>query len=255
MSGRRSRTPGFMGNLESLGDSAARAGRAIASVPSRAVRAGGDIGRALEGDSGASYRSTAAARRGAASAQQTRSGLRDKAVGAANQKTTNALRQVRTEEENARMNQEAIQSAAARSFASNLNTNMSGGGGAIAASGQVSMEADQAGIQQRTMDSQRIADARNNAAQMSLEAAEYEAQQGNEEEEYQAALGQGVTEAEQAIQAGQGFWDDDEAGMMRTIRASVARLRATNPRAAAELEAKYLDPSGEGYKRIHSWWD
>tara|TARA_R100000808_G_scaffold505_1_gene2592 strand:- start:3392 stop:4153 length:762 start_codon:yes stop_codon:yes gene_type:complete len=250
--GRRQPPNNPIGNI---GRAVVDAHSALIRHPVHAVNAADNVARWFQGDAGEGYRSTASARSGAAEAQGRRDTLRGEAVAAQRERIANAQRAIREGEAQAQDNQRAIQQGASRAFAAGLDPTTASGGGSFAAAGQLGMQAEEAGISQKARDMKMIQGMRERAVDAKLSAAEYEAQQGNEQEEYQAALAQGITEAEQAIQDGQGFWDDDEEGMMRTIRSAVARLRATNPRAAEELERKYLHPSGEGYKRIHSWWD
>ena len=246
--------------LESMGSAANTVGRMVGetalslglNIPGRAISGLADY---VAGDRASGYRSSAAQQRSARRAQDTRSGLRSEATSAMRQRAGNLGGDVRRLEQLAEDNQQAIKQGAAQAVAAGMDPGMAQGGAMIGAAGQVGMDASMRAQQAAYDDFAKIAQAKDKAAMARVEAAEYEAQQGNEEEEYQAALAQGVTEAEQAIKDGQGFWNDDEAAMMRQIRSTVARLRATNPRAAAELEQKYLNPDGEGYKRIHSWWD
>lgn len=149
--------------------------------------------------------------------------------------------------------QKAIRFGAAQATAAGMQPGMGAGGGAMAAAGQVGREAEMAGIGQRARDTERIIAAEQVAAQRGVEAEEYAAQQGDEGSDFQEAFAEGQTEAEQAIQDSQGFWDDDEAGAYRKIRAMIARIRVKSPEAARKLEEHYLQ--GAGRDRIQSWWD
>ena len=155
--------------------------------------------------------------------------------------------------EQAAQNQKAIRYGASQATAMGMQPGMGGGGGAIAAAGQVGRDAEMAGIQKRAQDTDKILSAEQAALQSTVEAQEYAAQQGDESSDYQEAYAEGQTEAEQAIQDAQGFWDDDEAAAYRKIRAMIARIRVKSPRAAKQLEDYYL--RGEGKDRIESMWD
>ena len=149
--------------------------------------------------------------------------------------------------------QKAIRFGASQATAAGMQPGMGGGGGIMAAAGQVGREAEMAGIGQRSRDTERIIAAEQMAAQKGVEAEEYAAQQGDEGSDFQEAFAEGQTEAEQAIQDSQGFWDDDEAAAFRKIRAMIARIRVKSPNAARKLEQHYLQ--GAGRDRINSAWD
>ena len=150
--------------------------------------------------------------------------------------------------------QKAIRFGASQATALGMQPGMGGGGGAIAAAGQAGREAEMAGIQQRSKDTEQIIAAEQAAVEKRVSAEEYAATQGDEAGDYQEAFALGQTEAEQAIQDSQGFWDDDEAGAMRKIRAMIARIRVKSPAAADALEDEYMG-GGEGARRIYSLWD
>lgn len=156
-------------------------------------------------------------------------------------------------------NQRAIRFGAAREAAAQRRGGAAGGG-AIAAAADVGMSAEARGIEQAQQDQRLVDEAIEAATGQRIQSAEYAATQGTEESDYAEALAEGTTEAEQAIQDSQGFFNDDEDAAARKIRAMISRVAVKNPRAARELEAKYADrldtglfsnPSGW----LKSWWD
>lgn len=186
---------------------------------------------------------------------QQRTDRRRRAVAAKERMARQASAGVQNLRQQAAQNQRAIRFGASQATAAGMTPGMGAGGGAMAAAGQIGREAEMSGIRQRQQDLDRIQSAEQQALQSSIEAEEYAAAQGTEESDFQEAIAEGTTEAEQAIQDAQGFFDDDEAGAMRKIRAMISRIRVKSPRAAAELERKYLTEGEEGYNRINSWWD
>ena len=200
------------------------------------------------------YLTTDAARRGAAGQYGKRDDLRQEAIRLRREGAASAAKGVSTLRDQAAEAQRAIRYGASQATALGMQPGMGSGGGAIAAAGQVGRDAEMAGARQRAADTERILAAEQAAAQKGVEAEEYAAAQGTRASDYQEAFAEGQTEAEQAIQDSQGFFDDDEAGAMRKIRAMIARIRVKSPEAADALEEEYLG-SGEGSKRIHSWWD
>ena len=201
------------------------------------------------------HKSSAAEREAGAAAYDKRDKRRRSAIKAADEGAAQAARNVAEGREQAARNQQAIRQGASQATAMGIPTGTAMGGGTIAAIGQTGMDAEAEGIRQRGEDEKMVRDLMQQASERRMQADEYAAAQGNEQEDYAAAIAQGTSDAEQAIQDAQGFWDDDEEGAMRTIRSVVARLRVQNPRAADELEKKYLTRGGEGYDRLHSWWD
>lgn len=186
---------------------------------------------------------------------QQRADRRRRAVAAKEKAARTATSGVDDLRRQAAENQRAIRFGASQATAAGMTPGMGAGGGAMAAAGQIGREAEMSGIRQRQQDLDRIQSAEQRALQSSIEAEEYAAAQGTEESDFQEAIAEGETEAEQAIQDSQGFFDDDEEGAMRKIRAMISRIRVKSPRAAAELERKYMQSGGEGYQRINSWWD
>jgi len=247
--------PDPLGGLGTLAGGVATGFAQIPRIPGAILGAAGNLARYAAGDQGAGYRSSAAERQTGQEAADKRYGLRRSAIAGKREEAALLGRQVGAAEKQAGRNQEAIRQGAGKATAMGLDPGRAGGGANIAAVGQVGMDAKSAGITQAGSDLEFVQRAQTRAAEARYKADEYAAQQGTEAEDYAAAIGAGVTDAEAAIQGGQGFWDDDEEAMMRNIRAIVARLRVQSPRAAIELEQKYLTPGGEGYKRIHSWWD
>ena len=152
-------------------------------------------------------------------------------------------------------NQKRIRYGASQAMAMGAQPGMGAGGGAIAAAGQVGRDAEMAGIAQSGQDADKIRGAEQAAQEAAISSAEYAATQGDSDSDFQEALAEGQTEAEQAIQDSQGFWNDDEAGAKRKIRAMIARVRVKSPGAAKQLEDKYLREDGSGQGRIDSWWD
>jgi hypothetical protein len=179
---------------------------------------------------------------------QKRIALRKQAIGAKRKKADLAGRAVGTLREQAAQNQKTIRYGASQATAMGMQPGMGGGGGAIAAAGQVGRDAEMAGIAKTEQDTAKIMSAQQAAQDAELGAAEYEATQGTEDSDYSEAVAEGQTEAEQAIQDAQGFWNDDEEGALRKIRAMISRIRVKSPRAAAQLEDYYL--RGEGARRI-----
>ena len=177
-----------------------------------------------------------------------RVGLRQKAIQARRERARLAGESVGKLREQAAENQKAIRYGASRATAMGMQPGMGAGGGAIAAAGQVGRDAEMAGIAQRGQDMDKIMSAERAAQDEALGAAEYAAQQGDADSDFQEAIAEGQTEAEQAIQDAQGFWNDDEEGAYRKIRAMIARVRVKSPRAADQLEDYYL--RGEGARRI-----
>ena len=205
-------------------------------------------------DSKSQYRTTDKGRKGAEGQYKTRDELRREAIRLRREGAGAAAKGVDTLRGQAADAQRAIRYGASQATALGMQPGMGSGGGAIAAAGQVGRDAEVAGIKQRAADTDKILAAEQAAAQKGVEAEEYAATQGDKESDYQEAFAEGQTEAEQAIQDSQGFFDDDEAGAMRKIRAMIARIRVKSPEAADALEEEYLG-GGEGSKRIHSWWD
>lgn len=194
-----------------------------------------------------------AAKAGAEKAYGDRDKRRKLAIALREGQAKSAAGAVSTLRQQAAQNQRAIRYGASQATAMGMQPGMGGGGGAIAAAGQVGRDAEMAGIAKKAQDTDKILSAEQAAAQSAIEAQEYAAQQGDAASDYQEAYAQGQTEAEQAIQDAQGFFDDDEAGAYRTIRAVIARIRVKSPQAADELENYYL--KGEGRDRIESYWD
>ena len=196
----------------------------------------------------ASYGSSEENKEAGRDAYKKKLGLRKAAIGAKFGQAKLAKEAVGTLREQAAQGQKAIRYGASQATAMGMQPGMGGGGGAIAAAGQVGRDAEMAGIAKSEQDTARIMSAQQAEQQAIREAAEYSAQQGDEESDYQAAFAAGQTEAEQAIQDAQGFWADDEEGAYRKIRAMISRIRVQNPQAAERLEEYYL--YGEGARRI-----
>lgn len=180
---------------------------------------------------------------------------RQRAIAAKEKAAQRATAGVEDLRQQAARNQRQIRFGAAQATAAGMAPGMGSGGGALAAAGQVGREAQMSGIRQEQQDLDRIQSAEQAAFQSQVDAEEYASAQGTQESDFQESLAEGITEAEQAIQDSQGFFDDDEAGANRKIRAMIARIRVKSPRAARELEQRYLGEGGEGYDRINSWWD
>tara|TARA_R110000824_G_scaffold102703_2_gene244442 strand:+ start:19660 stop:20292 length:633 start_codon:yes stop_codon:yes gene_type:complete len=201
------------------------------------------------------YRQNAADKKSGADQYKSRDALRLEAVRQKQVGASSARGAVGKLRSQAADSQKAIRFGASQATAAGMGSGMGSGGGAMVAAGQVGREAQMAGIGQASQDTERIIAAEQVASQKSVEAQEYAAQQGDRDSDYSAAIAEGTTEAEQAIQDSQGFWDDDEAGAMRKIRAMIARVRVMSPEAANALEDKYLRSGGAGSERIHSSWD
>mgnify|MGYP003135601493 CR=1 FL=1 len=199
------------------------------------------------------FLATDAAKRGAAQTYKDKDERRKRAIALRQGQAKAAAGAVGTLRQQAAENQKAIRYGASQATAMGMQPGMGAGGGAIAAAGQVGRDAEMAGIAKRAQDTDKILSAEQAAAQSAIEAEEYAAQQGDKDSDYQEAYAEGQTEAEQAIQDAQGFWDDDEAGAYRKIRAMIARIRVKSPQAADELEEYYL--KGQGALRIESNWD
>lgn len=140
-------------------------------------------------------------------------------------------------------------SQAARSSAAALGGlgGMRGGAG-VAGMAEAGMHAGLTAASQYAQDKQRAAQAR-------VEARQAEWEMGSEARDAAQALAGAETEIAGIISEGQGFFNDDEAGMLKGIEGTINRVAAVNPQAAENLRQKYLVPGGEGYKKIHSWWD
>ena len=177
-----------------------------------------------------------------------RTGLRSAAIKAKQEKAKLAGKAVGTLREQAAQNQKTIRYGASQATAMGMQPGMGAGGGSIAAAGQVGRDAQMAGIAKTEQDTTKIMSAQQAAQDATLGAAEYAAAQGDSGSDYQEAVALGQTEAEQAIQDAQGFWNDDEEGALRKIRAMIARVRVKSPQAADQLEDYYL--KGEGARRI-----
>tara|TARA_R110000823_G_scaffold206898_6_gene337608 strand:+ start:2701 stop:3327 length:627 start_codon:yes stop_codon:yes gene_type:complete len=195
------------------------------------------------------------ARESAAKQYGQRTDRRTEAIKAKDDLAKKAKGQVGELRMQAAANQKAIRYGASQATAMGMQPGMGSGGGALAAAGQVGRDAQMAGIAQARQDLDRTQSAELAAGQANIDAQEYAAQQGTKSADYSEALAQGETEAEQAIQDSQGFFNDDEAGAFRKIRAMIARVRVKSPEAAKALEDKYLREGSEGRDRIDSWWD
>ena len=140
-------------------------------------------------------------------------------------------------------------SQAARSSAAALGGlgGMRGGAG-VAGMADAGMHAGLTAASQYAQDKQRAAQAR-------VEARQAEWEMGSDARDQAQATAGAETEIAGIISEGQGFFDDDEDQMLQQIQGTIQRVAAVNPQAAENLRQKYLVPGGEGYKKIHSWWD
>lgn len=127
------------------------------------------------------------------------------------------------------------------------------GGGGIAAMGDATMQGTRAAGQMFAQDIARAGQAEIMAKQAGVEATQAKWEAGSEERDYAEAIGGAETEIAGWIKEGQGALDDDETGILDSIEATIKRTAKLSPLAAEELRKKYLDPAGEGYKKIHSW--
>lgn len=149
--------------------------------------------------------------------------------------------------------QRQIRFGAARGLAASAPTGrMAAGGGMLGAMGQAGMDAEMAGIRQTQADEQQRLGLRTGAAQAELGAATFAAEVGNEAQEYSQALAEGEADILKSIDAKTNMLGNTDEEAVRLERdAIIARIGATNPRAAAELKKKYT-AGGEGYKRLAS---
>ena len=140
-------------------------------------------------------------------------------------------------------------SQAARSSAAALGGlgGMRGGAG-VAGMAEAGQQAGLASASQYAQDKQR-------AAQAKVEGRQAEWEMGSDARDQAQATAGAETEIAGIMAQGQKFFDDDEEGMLRGIESTIQRVAAVNPQAAENLRQKYLVPGGEGYKKIHSWWD
>ena len=144
--------------------------------------------------------------------------------------------------------QRLIRSGAARGLAAAAPTGrMAAGGGFLGAAGQAGMDAEMAGIRQAQADEERRLGLERRVAQAQLSETQFAAEAGNEEEEFAAALAEGDADILKAINENDNWSGYDETAIKNEREAIIARIAATNPRAAQELRRRW-SAGGERYK-------
>tara|TARA_R110000824_G_scaffold355889_1_gene543130 strand:- start:115 stop:519 length:405 start_codon:yes stop_codon:yes gene_type:complete len=133
---------------------------------------------------------------------------------------------------------------------------VAGGGGGIAAAGQLGMDAEMQGIRQAAADDERRFNLEGFVADARTEAAEYAMSAGSENADYLRAISDAEKYINDEIRESQHLFDDDEVRMHAAVQKAINEARAGgNERAAQALEAKWQVEGAEGYNKIESWWD
>ncbi len=152
--------------------------------------------------------------------------------------------------------QRRIRAGAARGLAAAAPSGrMAAGGGFLGAMGQAGMDAELAGISQAQADEEKRLGLRSGVAQAELGAATFAAEAGNEAQEYASAVADGEADILKAINDKTNMLGNtDEEAVKLERDAIISRTRATNPRAADELEERW-SKGGEKYVQHQSSFD
>jgi hypothetical protein len=198
------------------------------------------------------YEGSAEVKRIAEEARRKREEARQRGLGAQEELVGGAREGLATFRGAAADRQRQIRYGAAQGLAAAAPTGrMAAGGGFLGAAGQAGLSAEMTGIEQASRDAAEERGLRQAASQAELSAAEYAAQSGSEDEDYAQAMSQAEAAIQSAITSNRSWYGDDEEAMDSAVRAEINKIRMISPKAAQEIEDKYLKTGGSGFEQIY----